>query len=156
MLRAGAGRGQVSDFNGKTLSTLNSSVVEMDPDVPEAGVLRSWCPPPPPPPPPTPAPPSSLRPPPPSPRTSGRIAAEGRAHASKLQGRPTGALRGPSHWHPAAVAGCWYSADASCAKWQRSRLGSRAVTYCTDRGPPEYNSHAKRQTAEGVALPCSL
>ena len=34
---------RVSDFNGKTLSTLNSSSVDVDPDVPEAGQLRAWC-----------------------------------------------------------------------------------------------------------------
>ena len=33
---------RVGDFNGKTLSTLGTSLVDIDPDVPEAGVLRSW------------------------------------------------------------------------------------------------------------------
>lgn len=34
---------RVGDFNGKTLSTLNSSTVQVDPDIPEAGHLRGWC-----------------------------------------------------------------------------------------------------------------
>lgn len=34
---------RVGDFNGKTLSTLNSSTVQVDPDIPAAGQLRAWC-----------------------------------------------------------------------------------------------------------------
>ncbi len=33
---------RVGDFNGKTLSTLSTSLVEIDPDVTEAGMLRNW------------------------------------------------------------------------------------------------------------------
>ncbi len=33
---------KVSDFNGRTLSTVGSSVVTVDPDAPEAGQLRHW------------------------------------------------------------------------------------------------------------------
>ena len=33
---------RVGDFNGKTLSTLNTSLVSLDPDIPEAGMLRNW------------------------------------------------------------------------------------------------------------------
>lgn len=33
---------RVGDFNGKNLSTVNSSVVNVDPDIPEAGALRHW------------------------------------------------------------------------------------------------------------------
>ena len=33
---------RVGDFNGKTLSTLSTSLVDVDPDVPEAGLLRNW------------------------------------------------------------------------------------------------------------------
>lgn len=33
---------RVGDFNGKTLSTLNTSLVNLDPDIPEAGALRTW------------------------------------------------------------------------------------------------------------------
>ena len=34
---------KVSDFGGRTLSTVSSSVVTVDPDTPEAGQLRHWC-----------------------------------------------------------------------------------------------------------------
>ena len=34
---------KVSDFGGRTLSTVSSSVVTVDPDLPEAGQLRHWC-----------------------------------------------------------------------------------------------------------------
>lgn len=33
---------QLSDFNGRSLSSFNSSAVTNDPDVPEAGELRVW------------------------------------------------------------------------------------------------------------------
>lgn len=33
---------QLSDFNGRSLSTFNSSTVIVDPDVPEAGELQAW------------------------------------------------------------------------------------------------------------------
>ena len=33
---------QLSDYNGRSLSTLNSSSVINDPDVAEAGELRAW------------------------------------------------------------------------------------------------------------------
>ena len=33
---------RVGDFNGKTLSTLNTSMLNLDPDIPEAGRLRNW------------------------------------------------------------------------------------------------------------------
>lgn len=33
---------QLSDFNGRSLSSFNSSTVTNDPDVPEAGELRAW------------------------------------------------------------------------------------------------------------------
>jgi len=33
---------RVGDFNGKTLSTLSTSLVDIDPDVAEAGMLRNW------------------------------------------------------------------------------------------------------------------
>ena len=33
---------RVGDFNGKTLSTLSTSLVDVDPDIPEAGRLRNW------------------------------------------------------------------------------------------------------------------
>ena len=32
---------RVGDFNGRSLSTLSSSIVELDPDIPQAGALRS-------------------------------------------------------------------------------------------------------------------
>lgn len=35
-------RMQLSDFNGRSLSSFNSSAVTNDPDVPEAGELRVW------------------------------------------------------------------------------------------------------------------
>lgn len=34
---------RVGDFNGKSLSTLNSSTVLIDPERPETAALRSWC-----------------------------------------------------------------------------------------------------------------
>ena len=34
---------RVGDFNGKSLSTLSSSIVEMDPEIPQGLHLRSWC-----------------------------------------------------------------------------------------------------------------
>ena len=34
---------RVGDFNGRSLSSLSSSVLEMEPDLPEAGTLRNWC-----------------------------------------------------------------------------------------------------------------
>jgi replication factor A1 len=34
---------RVGDFNGRSLSSLSSSVLDMDPDLPEAGALRNWC-----------------------------------------------------------------------------------------------------------------
>lgn len=33
---------RVGDFSGKNLSTVGSSMVEIDPDVPQAGSLRHW------------------------------------------------------------------------------------------------------------------
>lgn len=33
---------RVGDFNGKTLSTLGGSLLNLDPDIPEAGTLRNW------------------------------------------------------------------------------------------------------------------
>ena len=33
---------RVGDFNGKTLGTISTSLVDVDPDVPEAGILRNW------------------------------------------------------------------------------------------------------------------
>lgn len=33
---------RVGDFNGKSLSTLGSSNVVVDPDRPESGILRTW------------------------------------------------------------------------------------------------------------------
>ena len=33
---------KVSDFNGVSLSVLNSSVVSLNPDIPEAHQLRGW------------------------------------------------------------------------------------------------------------------
>lgn len=33
---------RVGDFSGKSLSTLNTSILEIDPDIPQAGILRSW------------------------------------------------------------------------------------------------------------------
>lgn len=33
---------RVGDFNGRTLSTVSSSNVAIDPDIPEAGTLRHW------------------------------------------------------------------------------------------------------------------
>lgn len=33
---------RIGDYNGKTLSTLNMSTVNIDPDVPQAGTLRTW------------------------------------------------------------------------------------------------------------------
>lgn len=33
---------RVGDFNGKTLGTISTSLVDVDPDVPEAGTLRNW------------------------------------------------------------------------------------------------------------------
>ena len=33
---------RVGDFNGKTLSTISTSLVDLDPDVPEAAQLRNW------------------------------------------------------------------------------------------------------------------
>lgn len=34
---------KVGDFNGRTLSTVSSSILTLDPDIPEAGALRHWC-----------------------------------------------------------------------------------------------------------------
>ena len=34
---------RVGDFNGRSLSSLSSSVLEMEPDLPQAGTLRNWC-----------------------------------------------------------------------------------------------------------------
>jgi hypothetical protein len=34
---------RVSDFGGKSLGTLGSTNFEINPDIPEAGNLRSWC-----------------------------------------------------------------------------------------------------------------
>lgn len=34
---------RIGEFNGKTLSTISHSVVEVNPDLPEAGALRHWC-----------------------------------------------------------------------------------------------------------------
>ena len=34
---------RVGEFNGKTLSTVSSSIVTVDPDLEEAGRLRAWC-----------------------------------------------------------------------------------------------------------------
>ena len=34
---------RVGDFNGRSLSSLSSSVLDMDPDLPEAGAMRNWC-----------------------------------------------------------------------------------------------------------------
>lgn len=33
---------RVGDYSGKSLSTLNTSILEIDPDIPQAGILRSW------------------------------------------------------------------------------------------------------------------
>ena len=33
---------RVGDFNGKTLSTVGSSLIMVNPDIPEAGRLRHW------------------------------------------------------------------------------------------------------------------
>lgn len=33
---------RVGDYNGKTLGTISTSLVDVDPDVPEAGILRNW------------------------------------------------------------------------------------------------------------------
>jgi hypothetical protein len=34
---------RVSDFGGKSLGTVGSTVLEVNPDIREAGQLRSWC-----------------------------------------------------------------------------------------------------------------
>ena len=34
---------RVGEFNGKNLSTIGTSVVTMNPDIPDAGALRQWC-----------------------------------------------------------------------------------------------------------------
>ena len=33
---------KIGDFNGRTLSTVSSSILTLDPDIPEAGALRHW------------------------------------------------------------------------------------------------------------------
>jgi hypothetical protein len=34
---------KIGDFNGRTLSSISSTVLTVDPDIPEAGALRHWC-----------------------------------------------------------------------------------------------------------------
>ena len=34
---------RIGDFNGRTLSTLGSSSISIDPDIQETAALRQWC-----------------------------------------------------------------------------------------------------------------